>query len=115
MSKHTPGPWDIIREEQPNDYPLVWVGRKDRRGREGNDYRNSISLVPRHVCQVYDQLSEEDAANARLVAAAPDLLGACKAIWNDWGDSLNATDPEAEGYATLQLVKAAIAKAEGTP
>lgn len=55
----------------------------------------------------------ETAANARLIAAAPDLLAACKAA----KEMLSDTNEYARGYTNaMQLISqfsAAIAKAEG--
>jgi len=39
------------------------------------------------------------------------LLQACRTVWSRWKDSVNATDPEADGYEDLQMVKAALEKA----
>ena len=33
-------------------------------------------------------------------------------VWGEWKDSPNATDPEAEGYETLQMVRQALKEAE---
>ncbi len=63
MSKHTPGPWGYV-DESPRDVRLKrahWsVGALE--GREG------VALVFR------------DEANAKLIAAAPELLEACQAM-----------------------------------
>lgn len=95
MSRHTPGPW---KAEAGGREPLVLAG-----------------LTP--VAQVFalgesiDDAAEEE-ANARLIAAAPDLLEALQDAlsWigklSDWA---GAEDPNIERYRT------AIAKAEGRP
>jgi len=54
--------------------------------------------------------SEEDAANARLIAAAPDLLGACKGAIAALAQ--NKTYP-ADIDAAKSFLSGAIAKAEG--
>jgi hypothetical protein len=58
--------------------------------------------------------SAEMAANARLIAAAPELLAACIALLAGWREHLDADD-EWEGYETdgLLAAKAALAIAEG--
>ena len=64
MTQHTPGPWDA---EVP---PSCMLCTRDIRSEDGKtialigyrDYANDVS---------------EDVANARLIAAAPDLLKAC--------------------------------------
>lgn len=37
---------------------------------------------------------------------------ALQRVWDEWSDSPNASDPEAEGYETLQIVRRALT-AEG--
>ena len=84
MSKHTPGPWSV-----------------------GNPtgFRNQISIEPAIGC-VYGA-GDEIAANARLIASAPDMLEALEAIADF-----------APGYGDVceiiaQRARAAIAKATG--
>lgn len=57
-----------------------------------------------------DVVTEEDDANAHLIAAAPDLLAALKELV-DYDEGSN--EPGEFGYEILQRCKAAIAKAEG--
>ena len=85
---HTPGPWAICDEQ-------IWSS-------EINDY----------VCCIrrFGELTAQDEANARLIAAAPDLLAACKdareALFNQKQDGL---DRHEFAYAVLDT---AIQKAE---
>ncbi len=37
-----------------------------------------------------------------------ELVEALESVWADWGNSNNANDPDANGYETLQKVKAAL-------
>jgi hypothetical protein len=61
-SKHTPGPWNV-NGMHDNGTPEVWV------------YDDKADqLVARVICE-----TKRHEANARLIAAAPDLLEACKA------------------------------------
>ena len=66
-TKHTPGPWHLINTD-------------------GGDITVSYSdgVVRSHVARCYRQaLAEEHGTlegNARLIAAAPDLLAACKRV-----------------------------------
>lgn len=84
QSKHTPGPWK-------QEY-------------EGGSISQSSNI---HKIIVYDEGkfdNEEGQANARLIAAAPELLEACKTV-------LKGTE-----YMTqddFNLIKSAIARAEG--
>ena len=94
MREHTPGPWNI---------------RKVPTGRMGRDWSEIPGVVTCHSferngetqCGVY--MSE---ANARLIAAAPDLLDALKMVLDD---------PEAlQGRPrTYECVMEAIQKATG--
>jgi hypothetical protein len=96
-SKHTPGPWYITEGRQPRIYP-----------------DNSDSISKECVAIVYDGCEEEEMqANARLIAAAPDLYkAAVAALGNITGGSLA---PFVDGMELLRLLKAAIAKAEVEP
>ena len=82
---YTPGPWDLIQH-----------GEKDSRvGR-----RTLLAIVYSEAYQ--DRKNQE--ANARLIAAAPDLLEACKAM---------LADPLAPVTTqSMQAARIAIAKAE---
>jgi hypothetical protein len=90
-AKHTPGPW-IMGEAKNGGY---WV-RKD-----------ATSPVV-YVAEVPQQLDwYQTGANARLIAAAPELLS----IARMWEDELTA--PVTDKDALLALVRHVIAKAEG--
>jgi len=58
-TQHTPGKWEIVREDYDDDFPIVYVTIKDDN---------------RRICEVYNDWLPEDDANARLIAAASDLL-----------------------------------------
>ena len=85
MTKHTPGPWIADLYEDG-----CFVVRPH--GKEGP------LIAERGVW-----FDDESHANARLIAAAPDLLEAC----------LATLDAEAGDLTAYEMVKAAIAKAEG--
>ena len=69
MSKHTKGPWQLLPEEC--DFPYIRVRGTSLGGR----FKIANVLTP-----VYDGAGEREAketlANARLIAAAPELLAA---------------------------------------
>lgn len=93
MSKATPGPWSI-KAEFENECVVF-----------GGD---------RMICECYEdgeEQTDEDRANARLIAAAPDLLAACEAAWNCIAE-LSPTQARVE---TAQMLQAAIAKAKSCP
>jgi len=100
MSRHTPGPWDA--SGQGGEF-TIW-----RRYRDGEGRR-----VHRPVAQALDVAGmsfEERAANAGLIAAAPDLLAALRALVDlDDGDKPSLWPISAE----LEAGRVAIAKAEG--
>ena len=96
MSKHTPGPW------RASELGVL----SDKLTSYGNWY----------VCSLIDPDNEEHKANARLIAAAPELLAACKKAleairwWEGEHPCCNGSTGEQEA-----AIRAAIAKAEGRP
>ena len=100
-TKHTPGPWETKPEEC--DKPYIRI----RGTRLGSRYKVANAITP-----VYDGVgareAEETRANARLIAAAPELLEALQAIIND-GLHCDVV-PHLHTKA-----RAAIAKATGEP
>lgn len=98
MAKHTPGPWSLDAR-----YPLN-VYSDDSTG----------SIVARCGGKGFEYVSRRDSeitANVRLIAAAPDLLEACR-------DAVGLICNHLEGHASEfqrceQMMKSAIAKAEG--
>lgn len=97
--KHTPGPWRWRGANEP------WQEiEQEFRGLDGPDKEDVLRVEDTY--RGYPECGEElrifaDAANARLIAAAPELLEACKAY---------LSDPDGSHAASLAL--AAIAKAE---
>ena len=99
MNTHTPGPWEINKED---------TGMND----SGTIEASGIVIVP----DVYGRSKGEADANARLIEAAPDLLLAlvdlytqCAMTHKYWGEGCNnkeATRAIANGLK-------AIAKAKG--
>jgi hypothetical protein len=87
--KHTPGPWNYDR----SGYSL-YVN-------SGRELVTALSMDGKRL--------ETSEANARLIAAAPDLLEALKSViaW------LDAPDESAFSDSQLALARAAIAKATG--
>lgn len=88
---HTPGPWTVL----PDGYR---VAKCDMQAKTFD----SMVCVTAHNSH---ERTETARANACLIAAAPDLLEACKSISKDGWDWLT---PEA-----YDMLQAAIAKAEG--
>lgn len=108
MSKHTPGPWSV-REKSPH---IVSAGT----------YTVHDITENRFVCQCFHGHSKEAItkdemhANARLIAAAPDLLFACR-IALDWLNQVAEHAPIVFGGEDeiAEQLEAAIAKAVGEP
>lgn len=86
MPQHTPGPWEVVEYE----------------AEEGDFWKE---IEPDVACV---RKGREAIANARLIAAAPDLLAALKALAKEvFGCYGNAHQ------AQMDMARAAIAKAEG--
>ena len=97
MSQHTEGPWKVSQIDALKVRAWVWTDRP----------------YPQGVCvaEVRSEtiLESELAANARLIAAAPVLLAACKKAAEQYRLFLRGSEIVTEERALL----AAIAQAEG--
>jgi hypothetical protein len=89
IEKHTPGPWAIGLESDDDRFQV-------------------IASTGEHIC--YVEL-DPVGSNARLIAAAPDLLAALK--WAVDCSDMNLDDLDLDTCAALDAARAAIAKAEG--
>ncbi len=98
---HTPGPWDV--QNKGNLY-----GSSARHEVVAGDNRLEGKPLPT-ICKM-PGLAEKDYANARLIAAAPDLLAALRKL-DEWHDLIRQDYPEM--YPAFRDARAAIAKAEG--
>lgn len=108
MSKHTPGPWELAWDEG------TWIQT------EGDPYGHGVMhvadargwghLTGTNSCNMDDDTAFAiQCANARLIAAAPDLLAACEAALDALNELIGA-DYDLSGEQAL--CKAAIAKAK---
>lgn len=88
-TKHTPGPWDVSKLTSP-DYAPEYVVCADASARWHAVVKGE--------------------ANARLIAAAPELLAALRRLMPLW-DREDVADTWSEDF---EAAEAAIAKAEGT-
>jgi beta-xylosidase len=100
MSGHTPGPWAQSHRESDDGwyrtqvYPVA-------------DPNNTIATCNWHSVRTeYGHVTDRD-ANARLIAAAPELMEALRAL-ADQVEEYELGNPDA-----LRNARAAIAKAEG--
>lgn len=87
---HTKGPWESKPE---TDYvpAQIWA--------DG-----------RQLAEIYGESRDTRAANARLIASAPDLFAALQAIVAAWDSPL---EKRALSYTHLETAKFALAKAKG--
>lgn len=98
QATHTPGPWSINSWQQPTSDIRI-----------GASGTSLAARVPLRDVSINEQL-----VNARLIAAAPEILGAlkllhehCRAMSTEYRNGLGDTD------AIYTQVNAAIAKATG--
>lgn len=99
---HTPGPWQAIRDGKRELYE---IGVK----REIVGFR----LVAQVHFGFHEPTESQQHANARLIAAAPELLAALKAMDTALCDGFDTQAARMAGRKALIAARAAIAKAEG--
>jgi len=99
MSKHTPGPWVFSAIDSTEGFLVVEKARP----------KSLVATVCKRNGCGWTCPHEEPWANARLIAAAPDLLEAAKTLMEYWD---NGT-PVRPGCEDIETLRAAIAKAEG--
>ena len=100
MSKHTPGPW---KYSDMKDFDHFAISQE-----EGAPYTHHSSDVGSAFYMLSCQPKPVAEANARLIAAAPDLLYCLQQIIRDLPTRRDWLDPVIE-----KMARAAIAKAEG--
>lgn len=95
MTEHTPGPW-VFEASTPSDgFECYWV---------------TPELLGTPLCDVRGPQNPENEANARLIAAAPDLLAALK----DFVETTELTSfARINPHGVYATAKAVIAKVEG--
>jgi len=137
MSKHTPGPWHWVNSQtdEPFDFDVPWdgygypslrtvaeFGETKSEVIDGQTY--SSRSLPQWILDAEPLQHGNDEANARLIAAAPELYDALRELLTDMviaqGNMRKAAkrDPAWEGCAEIiqprvDAARAAIAKAEG--
>lgn len=109
-TQHTPGPWEV--DTVPTQVGVCHrIGPFPSRGPETYGYACIYVDGDPAGIEGTDTLSAELRANARLIAAAPGLLAACKALLAAYGEAHALYDlGECDGSL---LARTAIAKAEG--
>lgn len=109
MNKHTPGPWEYRPALNYNGYSISPLGILPTLA-ACERFNNSMAIE----CFNFPGSTE---ANARLIAAAPELLEALEAV-DVWFSSPSPRSEEHLDWLAfcdnqLKLVRAAIAKAKG--
>ena len=98
MSNHTPAPWLLFDTDKRFVYAL-------------NEYGTNVFQA--HVCGPNTKMEELE-ANARLIAAAPELLEALVNAGNLLhGMELRGMITHMDDIAIVEAVRASIAKAKG--
>lgn len=96
ISKHTPGPWSVEQDTSNNgDIDVFAADFLPIASVDVREHPDDTISVPREVAL----------DNARLIAAAPDLLAACK-------EAFIALPMTKHNESINEKLKAAIAKAE---
>lgn len=101
VTKHTPGPWVADdRHIHPDKGRLTYP--------PGIDPETDVIVLVDTDCHRDGLINDTDKANLRLIAAAPDLLEACKDAAEAFGHGKDFTQ-----VAIVDQLERAIAKAEG--
>ena len=103
--KHTPGPWAVLPEEADKAYIRI------RGTRLGGKYKVANVPLPSHDTAP-DWDVEESRSNARLIAAAPELLEALREARHVLSDLPSTAITGTRTRAAWERATAAIAKAE---
>ena len=108
--RHTPGPWVLGKPgRNGEDEHMCQVMTGYASGE--NDKSYDLICECRKVSSVRIPVAEK-IANARLIAAPPDLLEALQKIADGpWPDEID--DPQKQAVWDAQIARAAITKAEG--
>jgi len=101
-TKHTPGPWRLSNYHYPHSEIVADRGSSD------NDSRPGVRLI----CRTADngKSPPEFKANARLIAASPCLLEACKEAFKKLSPK-GDIKKDFSGHVAMSLLSKAIAKA----
>lgn len=111
---HTPGPWKFIQETIESDWAIVLDA-------SGGIVANVNTETGPDATSAPETRKMPSGANAHLIAAAPDLLEACKAALDalekfigEWSgrDDTNAPAWVSQWKPLVDQLRAAIAKAE---
>ena len=109
-AKHTPAPWKLDGGAGKKGELYVWSDRDEKGKGYIGTHEICVAVVqPKARCEGGALFAEEEIeANARLIAAAPCLLEACRFALESFGDTDILTDAPA-----IVALRKAIAKAKG--
>ena len=111
MRAHTPGPWGLAQYAKGAALPIPFIEHKTIAVFSDGARQGDVAYM-QHGLWGDDQAL----ANARLIAAAPELLEALQELVAEW-DARHAAEDHRSGYtldtAGIAMARAAIAKATG--
>ena len=107
MSGHTPGPWEQSHRKGCDGVYEVFRTQVY----PASDPDNTIATLHWHSVKTDEGFATDREANARLIAAAPDLLAALEDALDAW-ETHNKTGDGMQGHWESDA-RAAIAKAKG--
>ena len=102
-AKHTPGPWHL--EEMGYNSSSYYIRGSSESGDRLTIGKGAVAHIPRSTVNPME-------ANARLIAAAPELLDALRGLLALEEENLRGYD-DIDVCAEVQFARAAIAKATG--
>jgi|SRR5215469_14128136 len=108
-AKHTEGPWEI----DESDHPIIINGPLQEES-------ETVCIISNNTDRAYNYSPEVSRSNARLIAAAPDMLEALKQLEtaarnrdNTMGDPCRLIECKAALESAAKAARIVIAKAEG--
>jgi len=106
MSTHTPGPWHVDTAGHPNADVRAACGRAVA-------FTWMVCCGTPKTSEQYKARTEIDRANARLIAAAPEMLEALQGLFGADMESVMMGHGHHDQVEAIAKARAAIAKAEG--
>ena len=104
MAEHTPGPW--FTGSSPNHASRVYARRPSEGARQ-------VAVCDCEQHEWLPRSREENRANARLIAAAPDLLAACEELLRLWDNPDAWTGHEGDMPVIDVTIRGLVARAKG--
>lgn len=99
VKTHSPGPWKVVKiEDSGDDWSVAATG--------------NLVIETNHIKS--DELGTEE-ADARLIAAAPDLLAALQGMLEDDGPHVSLAKQREHWDARMDAARTAVAKATEVP